>query len=77
MPVVLISNTLDVVVRQDHRWIRYQDDLHVRSLLDIEDAFAFLVEEKCGHLDRKPRDDAAGQVLHRFFFDDSQNRQGE
>ena len=77
MPLILLAHPLHVVVRQGHRRIGHQDDLHARALLDVEDLLALLVEEEGGDLDREPRDDAARQVLHRFFFDDPQYRQGK
>ena len=75
MPLILLAHPLHRIVRQDHRRIGHQDDLHARPLLDVEDPFAFLVEEEGGDLDREPCDDAARHVLHRFFFDDAQYRQ--
>ena len=72
---VLFAYALYFIVGQRHRRIGHQDDMHARAFLDVEHSLALLVEKEGGDFDREPRDDTAGHVLHRLFFDDAQNRQ--
>ena len=75
--MIFLAHTLDLVVRQRHRWIGHQDDLRVGSPFDIDHALALFVEEKRGDFERQPGDDPARPVLHRLFFDDAEDRQRE
>src|SRR5690606_13501557 len=74
---LVVTDSLDRVVRGLEVRIADQHDLHVVALLDRVDPFALLVQQVVRDLDRQRRDDLRRALLAGFLADEAKDRERE
>jgi hypothetical protein len=74
---VLGANALDAVIGGFEILVGQDNELHILPFLDRLDGASLFVQQEGGHAERQLGEDPLRAVLHRLFFDDAKNRQGQ